>query len=46
MLLFVLIFWFQYVYEIFLRFLESAEFQPNVAKKFIDQKFVLQVSIQ
>lgn len=33
----------QYVYEIFLRFLESAEFQPNVAKKFIDQKFVLQL---
>jgi serine/threonine-protein phosphatase 2A regulatory subunit B' len=34
----------QIVYEFFLRFLESPEFQPNIAKKFIDQKFVLQVS--
>ena len=25
----------------FLRFLESSDFQPNTAKKFIDQKFVL-----
>lgn len=33
----------QIVYEFFLRFLESAEFQPSVAKKHIDQKFVLQV---
>lgn len=33
----------QLVYEIFLRFLESPEFQPNVAKKYIDQKFVLQM---
>ncbi|XP_039595044.1 serine/threonine-protein phosphatase 2A 56 kDa regulatory subunit delta isoform [Polypterus senegalus] len=31
----------QLVYEFFLRFLESADFQPNVAKKYIDQKFVL-----
>ena len=35
----------QLVYEIFLRFLESPDFQPNVAKKYIDQKFVLQVRI-
>ena len=34
----------QIVYEFFLRFLESPEFQPTIAKKFIDQKFVLQVS--
>ena len=33
----------QIVYEFFLRFLESAEFQPTIAKKYIDQKFVLQV---
>ncbi|XP_032818653.1 serine/threonine-protein phosphatase 2A 56 kDa regulatory subunit epsilon isoform-like [Petromyzon marinus] len=33
----------QLVYEFFLRFLESAEFQPAIAKKYIDQKFVLQV---
>ncbi|KAJ7351740.1 Serine/threonine-protein phosphatase 2A 56 kDa regulatory subunit beta isoform [Desmophyllum pertusum] len=33
----------QIVYEFFLRFLESAEFQPSVAKKHIDQKFVLQL---
>jgi len=31
------------VYEFFLRFLESPDFQPSLAKKFIDQKFVLQV---
>lgn len=35
----------QLVYEFFLRFLESPDFQPNVAKKYIDQKFVMQVSI-
>ncbi|KAF0027930.1 hypothetical protein F2P81_020671 [Scophthalmus maximus] len=29
------------VYEFFLRFLESPDFQPNVAKKYIDQKFVM-----
>lgn len=34
----------QLVYEFFLRFLESPDFQPNVAKKYIDQKFVLSVS--
>lgn len=33
----------QIVYEFFLRFLESPDFQPSHAKKFIDQKFVLQV---
>ncbi len=33
----------QIVYEFFLRFLESLDFQPNTAKKYIDQKFVLQV---
>lgn len=33
----------QIVYEFFLRFLESAEFQPSVAKKYIDQKFVMQL---
>ncbi|RWS04183.1 serine/threonine-protein phosphatase 2A 56 kDa regulatory subunit gamma isoform-like isoform X2, partial [Dinothrombium tinctorium] len=31
----------QLVYEFFLRFLESPDFQPNLAKKYIDQKFVL-----
>ena len=34
----------QLVYEFFLRFLESPDFQPNVAKKYIDQKFVMQVA--
>ena len=33
----------QIVYEFFLRFLESVDFQANIAKKYIDQKFVLQV---
>ena len=33
----------QIVYEFFLRFLESPDFQPSLAKKYIDQKFVLQV---
>lgn len=33
----------QLVYEFFLRFLESPDFQPNIAKKYIDQKFVLLV---
>lgn len=31
------------MYEFFLRFLESPDFQPNVAKKYIDQKFVMSV---
>lgn len=34
----------QIVYEFFLRFLESPEFNINYAKKHIDQKFILQVS--
>lgn len=33
----------QLVYEFFLRFLESPDFQPNVGKKYIDQRFVLQL---
>lgn len=33
----------QMVYEVFLRFLESPDFQPNVAKKHIDQPFVLEL---
>ena len=33
----------QLVYEFFLRFLESPDFQPNIAKKYIDQKYVMQV---
>uniref|UniRef100_A0A8C6LE12 Serine/threonine protein phosphatase 2A regulatory subunit n=1 Tax=Nothobranchius furzeri TaxID=105023 RepID=A0A8C6LE12_NOTFU len=33
----------QLVYEFFLRFLESPDFQPNIAKKYIDQKFVMQL---
>ncbi|KOX71037.1 Serine/threonine-protein phosphatase 2A 56 kDa regulatory subunit alpha isoform [Melipona quadrifasciata] len=32
----------QLVYEFFLRFLESSDFQPTIGKKVIDQKFVLQ----
>jgi len=31
------------VYEFFLRFLESPDFQPTIGKKVIDQKFVLQL---
>ncbi|XP_069787440.1 serine/threonine-protein phosphatase 2A 56 kDa regulatory subunit alpha isoform isoform X2 [Narcine bancroftii] len=33
----------QLVYEFFLRFLECPDFQPTIAKRFIDQKFVLQL---
>ncbi|XP_067894873.1 protein phosphatase 2, regulatory subunit B', epsilon [Heterodontus francisci] len=33
----------QLVYEFFIRFLESQEFQPSVAKKYVDQKFILQL---
>uniref|UniRef100_A0A8C4QPW0 Serine/threonine protein phosphatase 2A regulatory subunit n=1 Tax=Eptatretus burgeri TaxID=7764 RepID=A0A8C4QPW0_EPTBU len=33
----------QLVYELFLRFLESPDFLPNIGKKYIDQKFVLQL---
>lgn len=32
-----------FVYELFLRFLESPDFQPNIAKRFIDQQFILQL---
>ncbi|CAF0726952.1 unnamed protein product [Rotaria sordida] len=31
----------QLVYDFFLRFLESPDFQPNTAKRYIDQKYVL-----
>ncbi|CAM6004060.1 unnamed protein product, partial [Sphagnum balticum] len=30
----------QLVYEFFLRFLESPDFQPNICKRYVDQKFV------
>ncbi|CAN2387417.1 Serine threonine-protein phosphatase 2A 56 kDa regulatory subunit alpha isoform [Pristimantis euphronides] len=33
----------QLVYEFFLRFLESPDFQPSVAKRVVDQKFVQQL---
>ncbi|VDN56063.1 unnamed protein product [Dracunculus medinensis] len=33
----------QLVYEFFLRFLECSEFQANMAKRYIDQKFVLKL---
>ncbi|XP_075719410.1 serine/threonine-protein phosphatase 2A 56 kDa regulatory subunit alpha isoform [Rhinoderma darwinii] len=33
----------QLVYEFFLRFLESPDFQPSIAKRFVDQKFVQQL---
>lgn len=33
----------QLVYELFLRLLESPDFKPNIAKKYIDHKFVLQL---
>lgn len=33
----------QLVYEFILRFLESQDFQPSTAKKYIDLKFVIQV---
>ncbi|XP_020650261.1 serine/threonine-protein phosphatase 2A 56 kDa regulatory subunit alpha isoform [Pogona vitticeps] len=33
----------QLVYEFLLRFLESPDFQPSIAKRFIDQKFVQQL---
>jgi len=34
----------QLVYEVFLRFLDLPDFQPNFAKKHIDQRFVVQVT--
>uniref|UniRef100_A0A915IX86 Serine/threonine protein phosphatase 2A regulatory subunit n=1 Tax=Romanomermis culicivorax TaxID=13658 RepID=A0A915IX86_ROMCU len=33
----------QLVYEFFLRFLESPDFQTSIAKRFVDQKFILQL---
>lgn len=33
----------QIVYEFFLRILESPDFQPNLAKKYIDHKFVVKL---
>ena len=33
----------QWVYEFFLRILESPEFQPSLAKKHVDQKFTTQI---
>lgn len=33
----------QLVYEFFLRFLESPDFMPNTAKRYVDQNFVLQL---
>lgn len=33
----------QFIYEFFLRVLESPDFQPSVAKKYVDQRFVLQL---
>ncbi|XP_061664968.1 serine/threonine-protein phosphatase 2A 56 kDa regulatory subunit beta isoform isoform X1 [Syngnathoides biaculeatus] len=33
----------QLVYEFFLRFLESPDFRPPVAKRYLDQKFVFQL---
>ncbi|XP_066575097.1 serine/threonine-protein phosphatase 2A 56 kDa regulatory subunit beta isoform isoform X2 [Amia ocellicauda] len=33
----------QLVYEFFLRFLESPDFQPSMAKRYVDQKFVMQL---
>ncbi|KAI9281610.1 phosphatase 2A regulatory B subunit-domain-containing protein [Sporodiniella umbellata] len=33
----------QLVYEVFLRFIESQDFNPQLARKYIDQKFVLQL---
>ncbi|KAG0166292.1 hypothetical protein DFQ30_007357 [Apophysomyces sp. BC1015] len=34
----------QLVYEFFLRFVESPDFNVHIAKKYIDQKFILQVT--
>lgn len=36
----------QVVYEFFLRFIESQDFNTNVAKAYIDHHFVLQVCVQ
>ena len=36
----------QVVYEFFLRFIESQDFNTNIAKQYIDHQFVLQVGLQ
>ena len=36
-------FYFQLVYEFFLRLLESPDFKPQFAKKYIDQAFVIKL---
>jgi serine/threonine-protein phosphatase 2A regulatory subunit B' len=33
----------QVVYELFLRFIESPDFNANSAKKYIDQRFIISV---
>jgi len=33
----------QVVYELFLRFIESPDFNANTAKKYIDQRFIISV---
>jgi len=33
----------QLVYEVLLRFLDLPDFQPNIAKKYIHQRFIVQV---
>lgn len=43
--MYFLLFVSQLVYEFLLRFLENPDFQPSIAKRYIDQKFVLQVSV-
>lgn len=40
-----ILFYSQLVYEFLLRFLENPDFQPSIAKRNIDQRFVLQVSV-
>ena len=35
----------QIVYEFFLRFVESPDFNTNIGKRYIDQPFVLQVRL-
>jgi serine/threonine-protein phosphatase 2A regulatory subunit B' len=34
----------QIVYELFLRFIASPDFNPNFAKKYIDQSFIISVT--
>jgi serine/threonine-protein phosphatase 2A regulatory subunit B' len=44
LLLIKFLFCFQIVYEFFLRILESPDFQPNLAKKYVDAKFIMKVT--